>query len=551
MPDVKNNIIWTLRDQVSGGTAKLNKELTALGAKGTATGSIMQRLGVATGGLVTPQTMVAAGALAVAGGLTAATKAAIDEERNIAKLDAALRANIVGWDGNRDAIEALIKEREGLAFSDDDLRDSMALLVAATRDVGQAQRVQTAAMDLARLKGISLKEASEALIKVEGGQFRMLKSLGIVLKDGATAQDALTEVQRRATGQAEAYAATVQGKAEVAQIRFNDKMEELGLFIMPTVTEAIEDLIDVLDDAPTPMSEWEEAAAKGNEVAIALIANMRRMRTTGQVLDDAMAVHGQDLEDTLTDVAETSAAVSSDITHHAEDIGGAWAEMVSKAKGDAQSLVGDFFDPIKAEYELVANRAEASALRKKIAAKDGTKAEIREWKAALVAIEEDNLQLAFELLAAGKLNKKEQGALLSDLQEKLKASSGAGRIAIQRIIDKFLELARLTAPGIDVRATVGWRGHAPGRGPLERDRAAGGPVEPYEVIRWREAGDEYLQMGGQGGYVHPHGGTSGGGGRLEVPLVVDGRVLARVLFPHISAELFDELSVEAPTMLSA
>ena len=42
-----------------------------------------------------------------------------DEQVGIAKLDQALAANIAGWDGNRQAIEAVIAQREKLAFSDE------------------------------------------------------------------------------------------------------------------------------------------------------------------------------------------------------------------------------------------------------------------------------------------------------------------------------------------------------------------------------------------------------------------------------------------------
>lgn len=157
-----------------------------------------------------------------------ATAAASSEEANIAKLGASLKANIPGYDGNTDAIERVVKAREDLAFSDDTLRDSLSLLVGATHDVDKAFEIQATAMDLARFKGIDLGTASEALTKVESGQFRILKSLGIVLKDGATATDALAAVQRVAGGQAKAYADTTSGAVDSLKIAFQDLYEEIG-----------------------------------------------------------------------------------------------------------------------------------------------------------------------------------------------------------------------------------------------------------------------------------------------------------------------------------
>lgn len=159
--------------------------------------------------------------------------AALEEEESIAKLDAALAANVKGWDGNREAIEGVLTARMALAFSDDEQRASLALLVGATGDVTTALEIQRTAMDLARFKGISLMEASEALTRVEGGQFRILKSLGIELEKGATAQDALTAVQRVASGQADAYSNTLRGKLLTSQIQINEQMEKLGAVIAP------------------------------------------------------------------------------------------------------------------------------------------------------------------------------------------------------------------------------------------------------------------------------------------------------------------------------
>jgi len=170
-------------------------------------------------------------------GLKGAAEAAMAEERNIAKLDAALAANIKGWDGNRDAIEQRILAGERLAFNDDAQRASLALLVGATHDVTKAQTIQATAMDLARLKGIGLEEASAALVKVEGGQFRALKALGIILPKNATATQALAAVQAVAAGQAQKYADTTGGAFESLGIVFGDIVEDVGSMLLPVLKD--------------------------------------------------------------------------------------------------------------------------------------------------------------------------------------------------------------------------------------------------------------------------------------------------------------------------
>ena len=170
-----------------------------------------------------------------------------EEERSVAKLNTSLKANVAGFDGQTGAIEKVIARREKLAFSDEDLRNSLALLVAATHDTNKALDIQTTAMDLARLKGISLADASTALIRVEGGQYRALKGLGIALKDGATQTEALAAVQKVAQGQAAAYADTLDGKLTAAQIRMNDKMEEFGKGFAELQANLATTVVDTLD----------------------------------------------------------------------------------------------------------------------------------------------------------------------------------------------------------------------------------------------------------------------------------------------------------------
>ncbi len=181
-----------------------------------------------------------------------AVEAAVAEERNIAKLNASLKANIAGWDGNTAAIERRVLEGEKLAFSDDEQRASLALLVGSTKDVTKAQTLQATAMDLARFKSIGLEEASTALIKVENGQFRALKALGIKLREGATATEALAAVQKVAGGQAVAYANTAGGAMDSLGIVIGDLSEDFGAMLLPIIKDlaifARDDLVPAIRD---------------------------------------------------------------------------------------------------------------------------------------------------------------------------------------------------------------------------------------------------------------------------------------------------------------
>ena len=175
-----------------------------------------------------------------------AAEAYRSDQRSIAQLNTTLAANVKGWDGNTDAIEKTIAARQALGFTDDEQRDSLGRLVVATNDVNRALEIQRAAMDLSRLKGISLGEATDALIRVEGGQFRALKALGIELPATATQTEALAAVQKAAAGQAETYAKTNEGKLLVSQTKVGEAMEKVGKVIDNVAQAVIPPLADAV-----------------------------------------------------------------------------------------------------------------------------------------------------------------------------------------------------------------------------------------------------------------------------------------------------------------
>lgn len=251
MADTKTTLTWLLKDQVSGPASKIKGSLGAAEAQAGKSSGVFGKLGGALGGLVNPTTLAVGGIGAMVGVLGYSIKAAADEQKNIEKMNTSLKANIPNWNGNTDAIEGLIKKRENLAFSDDELRNSMALLVASTHDVGQAQDLQATAMDLARLKGVDLETATIALAKANNGSTKELKALGIAVDDSKDKTQVLAAIQKAAAGQAEAYAGTTNAKWETFMIKVQDVAEELGTALMPVMDA----LVSFLSDFVVPAIE--------------------------------------------------------------------------------------------------------------------------------------------------------------------------------------------------------------------------------------------------------------------------------------------------------
>lgn len=252
MADENLNFIIAARDNASATMKRVSGELKTMGGAAQAPAGPLQRLSALTGGLVSPTTLAAGAIIGLGAAAVDMAKSAAQDEESQNRLAASLKANVPAFDGNTDAIEANITSAQRLGYEDEELRDALTVLVGATHDVGKAQEYVTAAMDLARFKGIDLRTASEALIKVSGGHYRMLAQLGIKLDENATKEEALAAVQKVSAGQAEAYADTAVGAAEAASIAFDELQESIGQELLPVMKElaqiARDDVVPALQD---------------------------------------------------------------------------------------------------------------------------------------------------------------------------------------------------------------------------------------------------------------------------------------------------------------
>jgi hypothetical protein len=224
-----------LDDKASGGFKGLIGQMDRAAQKGGLMGSVFQGVGQQLGRI--GFNLVADAIGSVTSAIGDSIGKAREEEAGIARLNAALDANVKGYTGNRDAIEEVIASREKLAFSDGEQRASLGLLVARTHDVNKALDLEREAMDLARFKGIDLATASEIIGKVYGGNTAILTRYGIQVTKGATATEALAQIQKAAAGQAEAFGNTTEGASQSMKIAFEDLQEDLGKLLMPMLKD--------------------------------------------------------------------------------------------------------------------------------------------------------------------------------------------------------------------------------------------------------------------------------------------------------------------------
>lgn len=139
-----------------------------------------------------------------------------------------------------DAIAAM--ERQ-FAVADDHLRPAFETLVRATKDVDQAQRMMTLALDVSAGTGRSLEEVALALVKAQNGQTKGLQGLGIELKNAEGKAVSFDEIMRQLSatfsGQAAAATETAAGKARALSIEYDNMQESIGAALLPVMQSLV------------------------------------------------------------------------------------------------------------------------------------------------------------------------------------------------------------------------------------------------------------------------------------------------------------------------
>lgn len=191
-----------------------------------------------------------AAALAYAGKLAVdGVKAAIEDEAAQKKLAVTL-GNVTGATEKQIAATEDYITKTSLAFgvTDDQLRPSLDRLVRSTKDVEEAQKLQTLALDVAAGTGKDLQSVTEALAKAHDGNFTSLKRLGVSLDDSIIKSKnfdaATTELAKTFKDQASIQADTFQGKMDRLKIAFDEGKETIGAFILDAITPIVNTIVE-------------------------------------------------------------------------------------------------------------------------------------------------------------------------------------------------------------------------------------------------------------------------------------------------------------------
>jgi hypothetical protein len=158
------------------------------------------------------------------------------------------------------ATDAVIKSNEAwiatqgklLGITDDELRPVIARFAKATGDVTKAQKLATAAMDIAASTGKPLATVTASIEKAYGGNLTALGKLAPeyrqMIKDGASFEEVMGKIAKTTGGAATTAANTAQGKFKRLGVSLAETKESIGAALIPVVEKVLPYL--------TAMGDW-------------------------------------------------------------------------------------------------------------------------------------------------------------------------------------------------------------------------------------------------------------------------------------------------------
>jgi hypothetical protein len=165
---------------------------------------------------------------AMTGAAVLFAKAAAEDERSSIKLAATLKTVANAGDTQIAAVEKFINKASiWSATADDDIRPAFDRLVRSTKNVGEAQKLTTLALEIAKQKGLPVVQVANALAKAHDGNVGALKKLGIAVKSAGKSQDVYATKMKVVNGQLTSVQVKV-GKTGKDMVKFDDIIKQVG-----------------------------------------------------------------------------------------------------------------------------------------------------------------------------------------------------------------------------------------------------------------------------------------------------------------------------------
>ena len=190
----------------------------------------------------------------------------MEDEKAQISLAQTLRNTTKATDGQIKKVEEYIDSTQrATGVADDKLRPSLDRLIRSTKDITQAQKLQTLALDIAAGTGKDLSVITEGLSKLYDGNFGALKKLGVPLDEtiikNKDLDAALKILSSTFAGQADAAANTFTGKMDILKVKMGEVKETIGYALIDPLTK----LADKFQESILPRIEDFVAGLTGGE----------------------------------------------------------------------------------------------------------------------------------------------------------------------------------------------------------------------------------------------------------------------------------------------
>jgi len=240
--------IKAIADQAIAKFKDVNNELEKMEGKTAKAGGGVSALDkssrIATGALL------GMGA-AFAGFAALGIKEANESEQALNKLGQTMSNLGINTEANRSQIEQLTDSYEKLGFGNEEAASGFNKLLVATGSVTESQNLLALSADFARVKNMSLEEASATLARASAGNAKAFKEMGITLdstipKSEAVAK-AMDELQGKIGGQAVNATKTFKVQLLILKEEVGSIAEKIGGALLPILKNMVEFISSAID----------------------------------------------------------------------------------------------------------------------------------------------------------------------------------------------------------------------------------------------------------------------------------------------------------------
>jgi hypothetical protein len=220
-------------------------------------------------------------AAAALAGLTAAlglaTKAAMEDELEQAKLAQTMQNTVAATDAQIRATEDMIASMSRASgTADSELRPAFQSLLLGTHDITKATEALSLASDIAIGSNKSLAEVSDALSKAFAGNMKGLKALSpelmLMIKEGATLDTVMSILSDNFRGATANAANTAAGKFKILKNSIAETQESIGAALLPVVLAVLPVLQKFADWAERNPKAFLAIAGAITAISVAIMA---------------------------------------------------------------------------------------------------------------------------------------------------------------------------------------------------------------------------------------------------------------------------------------